>query len=72
MKQLGTLIITGTKNIEYDGLQLGQSKVTMRFQVTDKGFIRNSKLFKTHDQELLAEKLGFIDFKTHLKYNLKG
>jgi len=70
--ELGTLTIIGTKSLEYDGLSLGFSKCTMRFKITNQGFVRNDKLFKTHDQNLLAEKLGFVNFKTHLKYNLKG
>ena len=67
---LGTLTITGTKAIEIDGLHLGFSKIIMRFKITDQGFLRNNKLFKTHDQIYLAEQLGFTNYKTFLKYKV--
>lgn len=71
MDILGTLTITGDKETNVDGLSLGVFPCTLKFKITSQGFIRNGKLFKTLDQELLAEKLGFITWKTSLKYNIK-
>lgn len=71
MVTIGTLTIKGTKPIEYDGLHLGYTNITMRFKITDQGFVRKGKLFKTHDQIYLAEQLGFVNYKISLKYGVK-
>jgi len=68
MVTIGTLTIKGTKPIECDGLYLGYTETTMRFKITDQGFVHDGKLFKTHDQNYLAEQIGFVNYKTSLKY----
>lgn len=69
--KIGTLTITGNWPMEIDGLDLGYSKrLTRRYQITDKGFVRAGKLFKTHDYAILLQVLGVKEAKWSEKHFL--
>jgi hypothetical protein len=68
---LGTLTITGKFPIEIDGLFLGYTaKKSIRFYISQDGFIRNNKLYKTLEPNILIDALGIIESNYNFKYNL--
>ncbi len=67
--KLGTLTITGDRNIDWDGLSLGTAHCTWRFKITSGGLLRKGTLYLTHDPAYLAEALGFFNYKYSLHYN---
>jgi len=68
--KLGTLTITGEWPLAIDGLDLGWSpRKSRRFTITDGGFEKDGRLFKTFDPDMLIRALGVNNAKYSLTYD---
>lgn len=70
MAKLGTLTISGTAPTGIGGFQIGEKHRIMRFEITEKGFIRSGLLYPTFDPEVIIRMFQLKDAKYSLKYRI--
>jgi len=58
MTRIGTLTITGSYPLQWDGLDMGEAECVRVYASTLDGFVRRGRLFKTLDPAALMEALG--------------